>query len=143
MIYQAKINTESAQHLQAARSLWSADPTQAGAAKAAEFLRKVSPYSTSFGEAQELSGIMRSKFEEEQQAEWAFKLQQYEDEMNIKRENQRIAEENAKRDDLNREEQQKRQHELEQLRIAEYSAVAKVYARNQPKSVTYNHINWR
>lgn len=143
MIYQAKVNTEGAQYLQTAKSYWSADPTQTGAAKAAEFLKKVSPYSTSFNEAQELSKVMRTKFEEEQQAEWAFKLQQYEDQMSLKRESQRIAEENAKRDDLNREEQQKRQYELEQLRIVEYSAVAKVYARNQPKTVAYNYINWR
>jgi len=143
MIYQAKVNTEGAQYLQIAKSYWSADPTQTGAAKAAEFLGKINPYSTSFNEAQELSRVMRAKFEEEQQAEWAFKLQQYEDEMNLKRESQRIAEENAKRDDLNREEQQKRQFELEQLRIAEYSEVAKTYARNQPRTVIYNRINWR
>jgi hypothetical protein len=142
-VYLAKINSQSAEALQAANSVWSIDPTETGAADAAEYLQKINPYSTSFEEAQKLIKSIRKKFEAQQQAEWNFKLKQYEDAMNLKLEDQRIAEENAKRDDISREEQQKRQNELEKLRVIEYSAVAQEYARNQPKTVTNTYIVWR
>jgi hypothetical protein len=143
MFYQAKINLQSAQDLQAAKSSWSVDPTETGAARAAEFLQKINPYSSSFDEAQKLSKSIRKKFEAQQQAEWNFKLKQYEDAMTLKREEQRIAEENAKRDDLSRDEQQKRQNVLEKMGAQEYSAVAQEYARNLPKTVTNTYIVWR
>lgn len=143
VLYQAKINLQSAQDLQAAKTAWSADPTETGAARAAEFLQKINPYSSSFDEAQKLSKSIRRKFEAQQQADWNFKLKQYEDAMSLKREEQRIAEENAKRDDLSRDEQQKRQNELEKMRVIEYSAVAKEYAKNLPKTVTNTYIVWR
>ncbi len=143
LIYQAKINKESAQELQAAKSEWSADPTESGAAKASAHLQKINPYSSSFEEGQKFSKTIRKKFEAQQQAEWNFKLKQYEDAMQLKREEQRIAEENAKRDDLSRDEQQRRQNELEKMRVMEYSAVAKEYARNQPKTISKTYIVWR
>jgi hypothetical protein len=143
MIYQAKINSESARALQAAKSVWSLEPTESGAIKAAQFLEKINPYSSSFDESQKLSKTIIKKFEAQQEAEWNFKLKQHEDAMSLKRENQRMAEENAKRDDINQVEQQKRLAELERLRVVEYSAVAKEYARNQPRTITYNNINWR
>lgn len=143
LIYQAKINKESAQELQAAKSEWSADPTESGAAKASAHLQKINPYSSSFEEGQKLSKTIRKKFEAQQQAEWNFKLKQYDDAMHMKREDQRIAEENAKRDDLSRDEQDKRRHELEKLRVVEYSAVAKEYAKNQPKTISNTYIVWR
>lgn len=143
LIYQAKINKESAQELQAAKAEWSVDPSETGAAKALVHLQKINPYSNSFEESQKLSKSIRKKFEAQQEAEWNFKLKQYEDAMQLKREEQRIAEENAKRDDLSRDEQERRQNELEKMRVMEYSAVAKEYARNQPKVVTYNNIFWK
>jgi hypothetical protein len=143
LIYQAKINKESAQELQAAKSEWSADPTESGAAKASAHLQKINPYSSSFDEGQKLSKTIRKKFEAQQQAEWNFKLKQYEDAMQLKRDDQRIAEENAKRDDVSRDEQDRRRQELEKLRVVEYSAVAKEYARNQPKTISNTYIVWR
>lgn len=142
-VYQAKLNTQSAEALQAANSAWSMDPTETGAAKAAEFLQKINPYSSSFEESQKLSKSIRKKFEAQQQAEWNFKLKQHEDAMSLKLEEQRIAEENAKRDDISRDEQEKRQNELDKMRVQEYSAVAQEYARNQPKTVTNTYIVWR
>lgn len=142
-VYQAKINAQSAQNLQAAKSAWSSEPTESGAIKAANFLQKINPYSNSFEEAQKLSTTIRKKFEDQQVAEWNFKLKQYEDTMSLKREEQLIAEENAKRTDISKEEQQKRMAELEKLRIVEYSSVAKEYAKNQLKKITYNNIIWK
>ncbi len=130
MVYQAKVNLEGAQNLQAAKSEWSADPTETGAARASESLKKISPYSTSFEEAQRLSNSIRKKFEAQEEAEWSFKLKQYEDAMHLKREELRIAEEDAKRDDLSREERQKRQQELNKIRIVEYRVVANKYTIN-------------
>ena len=143
LIYQAKINTEGSKDLQAAKSVWSSEPNESGAIKAAKFLQNISPYCNSFDEAQKLSKSIRKKFEDQQEAEWNFKLKQYEDAMSLKREDQRIAEENAKRDDLNHEEQQRRQAELERLRVIEYSSVAKMYAKNQPRVITNSYVIWR
>ena len=124
-------------------AIGSADPTKSGASKGTEFLQRIYPYSSSLEEAEKLSKLIRKKFEAQQQAEWNFKLKQHEVAMSLKREDQRIAEENAKRDDISRDDQQKRQHELERLCVVEYSAVAKGYARNQPKTVTNTYIVWR
>jgi hypothetical protein len=143
MIYQAKINKEGAEQLQAAKAAWSAEPTPEGAQKAAIHLQQVSPYSTAFEESDKLSKSIRKKMEALQAAEWNQKLKEYEDQMNMQREAMRIAEENAKRDDTSRDEQQKRQHALDSLRIREYSAVAQAYARNQPRTIQNTYIVWR
>ena len=142
-VYQAKINVQSAQNLQAAKTAWSAEPNESGAIKAANFLQKINPYSNSFDDAQKLSLTIRKKFEDQQEAEWNFKLKQYEDAMSLKREEQRMAEENARRDDLSEQEQQRLLAELERLRVVEYSSVAREYAKNQSKTINYNNINWR
>ena len=42
-----------------------------------------------------------------------------------------------------RDEQQKRQHALDSLRVREYSAVAQAYARNQPRTIQNIYIVWR
>ena len=63
--------------------------------------------------------------------------------MSLKREEQRVAEENAKRDDLSEQEKQRLLTELERLRVVEYSSVAREYAKNQSKTINYNNINWR
>jgi hypothetical protein len=143
MVYQAKTNKEGAEHLQAAKAAWSAAPNEDGAQKAAVHLEQISPYSNSWEESDKLSKSMRRKFEAQQQAEWNHKLKEYEDNMALKREGMRIAEENAKRAEASREEQQKRQHELDSLRVREYSAVAQAYARNQPKTIQNTYIVWR
>jgi hypothetical protein len=143
IIYQAQVNQQGAQLLQEARSAWNAEPNEIGAQKAAAKLEQISAYSTSFDEAKALGNMIMSKFEAQQQAEWNLRLKQYADEMAMKQEAMRIAEEVARRDDLSREAQQQLQHDLETLRVKEYGAVAREYARNQPKSVTYNTIVWR
>lgn len=142
-VYQAKINQQGAKLLQEARSAWNADPNEVGAQKAAVKLEQISPYSTSFEDAKDLGATIRKKFQAQQQAEWNLRLKQYEDDMVMKREAMRIAEEDAKRDDQSRDIQQQRQHALETLRVQEYGSVAREYAKNQPKSVTYNTIVWR
>lgn len=143
MVYHAKINKEGAEHLQAAKAAWSAAPNEEGAQKAAAHLEQISPYSSSWEDSDKLSKSMRRKFEAQEQAEWNQKLKEYEDNMALKREGMRIAEENAKRADASREEQLKRQHELDSLRVREYSTVAQAYARYQPKTIQNTYIVWR
>lgn len=143
IVYQAKINKEGAEHLQVAKAAWSAAPNEEGAQKATTYLEQISPYSTSWEDSDKLSKSIRKKLEAQQQAEWNQKLKEYEDSMALKREGMRIAEENAKRADASRDEQLKRQHELDSLRVREYSTVAQSYARNQPKTIQNTYIVWR
>jgi hypothetical protein len=81
-------------------------------------------------------------------------MKQYADKVSMQKEQMRMAESQAKRDDqfrenqasrdaASQERQSKRNYELDKLRVNAYRQVATEYARNQPKSVTYNNINWR
>jgi hypothetical protein len=81
-------------------------------------------------------------------------MRQYADKVAAQKERVRIAEEKSKRDDVYREnqaqrdasfheKQSQRNFELDKARIGAYREVAVAYAKNQPKSVTYNNIYWR
>ena len=70
-------------------------------------------------------------------------MKQYADKIAMQKEQMRIAESQATRDAASQERQAKRNYELDKLRVNAYRQIATEYARNQPKSVTYNNINWR
>jgi hypothetical protein len=72
----------------------------------------------------------------------------------MEKEQIRMAEEQAKRDDVFRENQSKREsaaaekqatrnYELDKMKVNAYRDVAVEQARNQPKTITYNRIYWR
>jgi hypothetical protein len=81
-------------------------------------------------------------------------MKQYADKIAMQKEKVRIAEEKSKRDDTYRENQSKRDavsnenqslrnYELDKIRVNAYREVAVEYAKNQPKTVTYNNIFWK
>jgi hypothetical protein len=81
-------------------------------------------------------------------------MKQYADKIAMQKEQVRIAEEKGKRDDtyrenqaqrdaISQEKQSSRNFELDKLRVNSYREIAVELARNQPKTVTYNNINWR
>lgn len=95
-----------------------------------------------------------AKLKADEKARWQFKMKQYADKISMQKEQVRIAEENGKRDDTNREnqpqrdaisreKQSSRNFELDKIRVNSYREVAVEQARNQPKTVTYNNIYWR
>ena len=72
----------------------------------------------------------------------------------MQKEQVRIAEEKGKRDDtyrenqaqrdaISQEKQSSRNFELDKIRVNSYREIAVELAKNQPKTVTYNNINWR
>jgi hypothetical protein len=70
-------------------------------------------------------------------------MKKYQDEVEDKREQLRIAEESGKRADDFRENQAQRNAELDKIRLNAYREIAIEQARNQPKTVAYNNIYWR
>ena len=83
------------------------------------------------------------KLKADEKARWQFKMKQYADKIAMQKEQVRIAEEKGKRDDSYRENQSARNLELDKIRVNSYREIAVEQARNQPKTVTYNNINWR
>jgi hypothetical protein len=86
---------------------------------------------------------IEAKLKAEEKEQWQFKMKQYADKIAMEKEQVRIAEDKSKRDDTYRENQSQRNSELDKIRLGNYREVAVEYARNQPKSVTYNNIYWR
>ena len=81
-------------------------------------------------------------------------MKQYEDNVAKEKEKMRVAEEKSERDDVYRENQSQRDAEfnekqagrnleLDKLKVNAYREIAITYAKNQPKTVTYNNIYWR
>jgi len=61
----------------------------------------------------------------------------------MQKEQVRIAEAKSIRDDQYRENQSQRNAELDKIRINANREISIEYAKNQPKTVTYNNIYWR
>lgn len=94
------------------------------------------------------------KLKTDEKARWQFKMKQYADKIAAQKEKIRIAEQKSIRDDTYRENQSRRDadlqdkqssrnYELDKLRVDSYREVAVEYARNQPKTAPYNVIYWR
>jgi len=81
-------------------------------------------------------------------------MKQYADKIAAQKEQVIIAEEKSKRDDVYREnqsqrdavaqeKQSQRNYDLDKIRVSACRDVAVEYAKNQPKTATYNNIYWR
>ena len=90
-----------------------------------------------------LINIIDLKLKADEKAHWQFKMKQYADKVAAQKEQVRIAEEKSKRDDVYREKQSQRNYELDKIRVSAYRDVAVEYAKNKPKTITYNNIYWR
>jgi len=112
-IYKSKINRFATIQLNKAKICWNANPNSKGATEVAALLENIEPLSTSFKEAYNLTETIRKKLETDEKREWDFKMKQYNDGL-----------------------------KLEQQIIESSKAVALAYAKNQPKTIDYNHIYW-
>lgn len=139
-----KVNTNAATILNKAKAAWAESPDATGAANAADFLARIPGGTTSQKEADALIAEINKKLRADQKKEWEFKMQQYHDQV-----------EKQKRDDQARLEQQRADNEYRRTQQAANNAartqlieacrqVGVEYAKNQPKSVTYqrNVILW-
>lgn len=153
-IYQEKIDADCKVKFNEAKVIWTAAQTPIGAEKAGDILSTINPMANCQRDVTAFIKTIDAKLKADEKARWQFKMKQYADKIAAQKEKVRVAEEKGKRDDNYRENQSKRDaglqekqsnrnYELDKLRVNSYREVAVEYARNQPKTVTYNNIFWR
>lgn len=153
-IYQKKIDADCKIKLNEAKLIWAAAQNPIGAEKTGDILSTINPMASCQSTVNALIKSIDAKLKADEKARWEFKMKQYADKIAAHKEQVRIAEDKGKRDDTYRENQSKRDavseekqsvrnFELDKLRVGAYREVAVEQARNQPKSITYNNINWR
>jgi hypothetical protein len=153
-IYQQKIDADCKVKFNEAKVTWAAAQNATGAEKVGDILSTINPKSTCQSEISEFIKTIDAKLKADEKAKWQFKMKQYADKITAQKEQVRIAEEKSKRDDVYREnqsqrdavaqeKQSQRNYELDKIRVSAYRDVAVEYAKNQPKTVTYNNIYWR
>lgn len=142
-IYQQKIDVDCKTKLNEAKVTWTANQTPEGAEKAGDILSAINPMASCQTDVDALVKSIDSKLKADEKARWQFKMKQYADKIAAQKEQVRIAEEKSQRDDNYRENQSKRNIELDKIRINANREVAVEYARNQPKTITYNNIYWK
>jgi hypothetical protein len=154
LIYQQKIDEECKVKLSQAKSVWTAAQNPKGAEDAGDILSTINPMASCQAEVNTLTKAIDLKLKADEKARWQFKMKQYADKIAAQKEQVRIAEQKSVRDDTYRENQSKRNaisqekqssrnFELDKIRANSYREIAVEYARNQPKTVTYNSIYWR
>ncbi len=153
-VYQEKIDKDCQVKFQEAKTIWASNSSSTGAEEAAEVLSKIDPLASCQREVEKFITSVDAKLKADEKARWEFKMRQYKDQVAKEKEELRIAEEKSIRDDeyrenqsqrdaVYREKQANRNHELDKLRVNAYRDVAVEYAKNQPKTITYNNIYWR
>jgi hypothetical protein len=142
-IYQKKIDADCKIKLNEAKLIWAAAQNLIGAEKTGDILSTINPMASCQSTVTAFIKSIDAKLKADEKARWEFKMKQYADKIAMEKEQVRIAEDKSKRDDTYRENQSQRNSELDKIRLDNYREVAVEYARNQPKSVTYNNIYWR
>jgi hypothetical protein len=140
IIYQRKINEEGRVIVNKANTLWAAKLNAAAAEEIGDLLTKIDPKSSAQIDAAKLVAKIDAKLKADERARWQFKLKQYKDQIELKKESMRIAEEKSKRDAIASEINSNRNFELDKMRINSYREVAITYAKNQPKQITTNRF---
>jgi hypothetical protein len=153
-IYQQKIDADCKVKLNEAKVTWTASQTPNGAEKAGDILSTINPMANCQTDVTAFINAIDAKLKADEKARWQFKMKQYADKIALQKEQVRIAEEKSKRDDVYREnqsqrdavaqeKQSQRNYDLDKIRVSAYRDVAVEYAKNQPKTITYNNIYWR
>ncbi len=125
LIYDLKINSEANNLLSNAKAVWSANPNNEGGQKAVSLIMQIKPKSKCYSAASNLMKTINDKIISDEKAR------------------RRLEEETAKREHELSLENIKQEAELDKLRINAYREIAVEYAKNQPKTITYNNIYWR
>jgi hypothetical protein len=112
-LYQKQIDRDCIVKLAEAKNHWSAAQDEAAAQSASRHLAKIDPDAKCYKEAQALATEIGKKVKELNDRDWDFKMQKYEDGVDIAKQ-----------------------------RISAAKAVGVAYGNNQPKAVTYNTSGW-
>lgn len=142
-IYQQKIDVDCNLKLNEAKMTWAATQNSDAAIMVGEILSTINPIAMCQDELNTLINKIDAKLKADEKSRWEFKMKKYQDEVEAKREQLRIAAESGERADEFNENQAQRNFELDKIRTNAYREVAIEQARNQPQNVTYNNINWR
>lgn len=160
-IYQEKIDKDGQVKFNKAKTIWAANATSKGAEEAADILSQIDPLANCQASVEGFIKTIDAKLKADEKARWEFKMKQYADNVAKEKEQMRVAEQQSIRNDALRKDQQEKDHdlnkdriaqqgkqnernyELDKMRVTAYRDVAIKYAENQPKTVTYNTINWR
>jgi hypothetical protein len=160
-IYQQKIDADCKTKLKEAKVTWTANQTPEGAENSGDILSTINPMASCQTEVDALVKSIDSKLKADEKARWQFKMKQYADKIAAQKEQVRIAlekskrddvyreneavraEQKSKRDDNHREKEASRNFEMDKINASNARVIAIEYARNQPKTITYNNIYWR
>jgi hypothetical protein len=141
-IYQKKIDADCNVKFNEAKVTWTAAQNPDGAEKAGDILSTINPMATCQLDVSAFIKSIDAKLKADEKARWEFKMKQYADKIAAQKEQVRIAKEESKREDVYREKQAGRNFELDKLNSNNSRQIALEYARNQPKTITYNNIYW-
>lgn len=130
--------------LNQAKAKWAESPNSSGAIAATDLLEKISGGTTSQKEADALLKEIGNKLKADEKKEWEFKMQQYQDKIEKQKRDDAARLEQQRANNAYRERQQAADNAARQQLIETCRQVGLEYARNQPKSVTYqrNVILW-
>lgn len=113
-LFQQKIDTDCKAKLAKAKLLWSGQQNQIKAEEVIELLSEINPNASCFNDAANFAKQISNKLKADEKVKFELALKKY---------NNKIA--------------------LEKLQINAYREIAVEYAKNQPKTITYNNIYWR
>ncbi len=131
-LYQARLNQDGKNKLSEANAVWAATRNLAGAEKAVNLLSQIHIDANCKIDAEILITQISAKLQADEKRDWQFKLKQYEDAQKMERERIKMMEESDVRNS-----------QLQSERLHAAKQVALEYAKNQPKTITYNNIYWR
>lgn len=150
-----RINYNASSLLNKAKAKWAESPNADGAAKAADILYKIPGGTTSQKEVDALLNEINRKLQADEKKAWEFKMQQYRDQVEKQKRDDEARLEQQRANNEYRLKQQQADNEYRRTQQAANNAartqaieacrqVGIEYAKNQPKSVTYqrNVILW-
>ncbi len=113
-LFQQKIDTDCKTKLSKAKMLWSGQQTIKQAEEVIAVISDINPKASCYGATESFAKEITAKIKADEKARLEIALKKYNDKM-----------------------------ELEKKRIDAFKEVAVEYAKNQPKTITYNNIIWR
>lgn len=137
-------NFVAASLLNQAKAKWAESPNSTGAIAATDLLERISGGSASQKEVDALLKEISNKLKADEKKEWEFKMQQYQDKIEKQKRDDAARLEQQRANNAYRERQQAADNAARQQLIETCRQVGLEYAKNQPKSVTYqrNVILW-
>lgn len=114
LVYQQKIDADCASKLSKAKLAWSSQKNQQGAELASNILTEINQKSSCYKEVEKLITQISTKLSADEKVKLDLQLKEYNDRMALENETIKASRE-----------------------------IAVEYAKNQPKTITYNNLTWR